>query len=76
MRLAMITAFQLANMVFTGAGALEKVPETIKQQGLKKPLIVTDKGVVKVGLAKKVEEVLTAAGIPYALYDETVPNPQ
>ena len=30
MRLAMITAFQLANMVFTGAGALEKVPETIK----------------------------------------------
>ncbi len=71
----MITAFQLANMVFTGAGALEKVPETIKQQGLKKPLIVTDKGVVKVGLAQKVEDVLTAAGIPFAVYDATVPNP-
>lgn len=71
----MITAFQLAKIIFTGAGALEKVPETIKMQGLEKPLIVTDKGVVKVGLAKKVEDILTAAGIPFALYDETVPNP-
>jgi alcohol dehydrogenase len=71
----MITAFQLANMIFTGAEALGKVPETIKMQGLKKPLIVTDKGVVKVGLAKKVTDVLEAEGIPYALYDEAVPNP-
>jgi alcohol dehydrogenase len=71
----MITAFQLANMIFTGAEALGKVPETITDQGLKKPLIVTDKGVVKVGLAKKVTDVLESAGIPYALYDETVPNP-
>lgn len=71
----MITAFQLANMIFTGAGALEKVPETIKAQGLKKPLIVTDKGIVKAGLAKKVEQSLEDAGIPYAIYDETIPNP-
>ncbi len=71
----MITAFQLAKMVFTGAGALEKVPETIKMNGFKKPLIVTDKGIVKAGLSKQVEDVLTAAGIQYALYDETVANP-
>jgi len=71
----MITAFQLANMVFTGAEALGKVPETIMEQGLKKPLIVTDKGVVKAGLAKKLGAVLESAGISYALYDETVPNP-
>lgn len=71
----MITAFQLANMIFTGAGALEKVPETIKMHGLQKPLIVTDKGIVKAGLAQKVADVLSEAKIAYALYDETVPNP-
>ncbi len=71
----MITAFQLANMIFTGAGALEKMPETIKMNGLKKPLVVTDKGIVNAGLAKKVEEALSAADIPYALYDEVVANP-
>jgi alcohol dehydrogenase len=71
----MITAFQLANMIFTGVDALGKVPESIKMQGLKKPLIVTDKGVVKVGLVKKVTDVLESEGIPYAVYDETVPNP-
>ncbi len=71
----MITAFQLANMIYTGADALGKTPETITAQGLKKPLIVTDKGVVKAGLAKKVTDVLEGAGIPYAVYDETIPNP-
>ncbi len=71
----MITAFQLANMIFTGAGALDKVPETIKMSGLKKPLIVTDKGIVNAGLAKKVEDALSGAGIAYALYDEVVANP-
>ncbi|WP_415717870.1 iron-containing alcohol dehydrogenase [Maridesulfovibrio sp.] len=71
----MITTFQLANMIFTGADSLIKVPESIKAQGLKKPLIVTDKGVVKVGLLKKVTDVLESEGIPYAVYDETVPNP-
>lgn len=71
----MITAFQMANMIFTGAGALEKLPETIKTQGLKKPLIVTDIGIVKAGLCKKVEQILEDSGIPYALYTETVANP-
>ncbi|WP_027185940.1 iron-containing alcohol dehydrogenase [Desulfovibrio inopinatus] len=71
----MITAFQLANIIYTGPGALEKVAETIKAQGLKKPLVVTDKGIVKAGLAQKLTEVLSDENIDYAIYDETVANP-
>ena len=70
-----VTAFQLADILYTGAGALEKTPEALKAAGMRKPLIVTDKGIVKVGLAKRLEDVLSAAGLPYALYDGTVANP-
>ncbi len=71
----MISAFQMANMIFTGAGAIDKAPESLKNNGLKKPLIVTDKGIAKVGLLAKVEEVLKQSGLEYAVYDGTVPNP-
>ncbi|MGE4537479.1 MAG: iron-containing alcohol dehydrogenase family protein [Desulfovibrio sp.] len=70
-----VTAFQMADILFTGAGALAKLPESITGNGGKKPLVVTDKGIVKAGISQKVEAVLTEAGIPYAVYDETVPNP-
>lgn len=73
--MANVTAFQMADILFTGAGALAKLPESITGGGVKKPLLVTDQGIVKAGIAKKVEEVLSGAGIPYAIYDQTVPNP-
>lgn len=70
-----VTAFTMADILFTGPGALAKVPDSPKGAGLKKPLIVADKGIVKVGLARQLEDVLSAAGLSYALYDGTVPNP-
>ena len=73
--MSQVTAFTMADILFTGPGALAKVPDSLKGAGLKKPLIVTDKGIVKVGLAKQLEDVLSAAGLSYALYDGTVPNP-
>lgn len=38
-------------------------------------LIVTDKGIVNNGLTLPVEEILKATEIPYAVYDDTLPNP-
>ncbi len=38
-------------------------------------LVVTDKGIVNNGLLKPVEEALKIADIPYAVYDDTLPNP-
>jgi alcohol dehydrogenase len=70
-----VTAFQMADILFTGAGALAKLPESLTGNGVKKPLLVTDQGLVKAGLSQKVQDVLTGASIPFAVYDETVPNP-
>jgi len=43
--------------------------------GLKKALVVTDKGLIKVGTAKMVTDVLDEAGFPYEIYSEVKPNP-
>lgn len=42
---------------------------------IRRVLIVTDQGLVKAGVAAMVEEALVAAGIEYAIYADTVPNP-
>lgn len=71
----MVSAFQMAGVLFTGPDALAKTPELISGQGLQKPLIVTDRGIVQAGLCAKLEGVLKNANITYAIYDKTVPNP-
>lgn len=70
-----VSAFQMAGILFTGPDALAQTPDLIKAQGLKKPLIVTDKGIIKVGLCKRLEQILDKEGIAFAIYDETVANP-
>ena len=47
----------------------------MERMGLKKALVCTDKGLLKVGTAQKVTEVLDEAGIAYEIYSEIKPNP-
>ncbi|MCD8307206.1 MAG: iron-containing alcohol dehydrogenase [Clostridia bacterium] len=49
--------------------------EAIAREGKKKPLIVTDKGIVACGLIEPVKAALDAKGIPYEVYSDTVVNP-
>lgn len=56
-------------------GGLEEIPQAIKKLNLNKPLIVTDFGIVKAGLLVRLEEILKASDLAYAVYDKTVPNP-
>ncbi len=67
--------FFIPSVTQIGVGAVKIVGEKIKELGGTKPLIVTDKGVVKVGILKMVTDVLDAAGMKYHVYDETIPNP-
>ena len=55
--------------VVFGAGALQRLPAQITRLGMKRPLVVTDAGVVKVGLADRVYDVLRKAGVAYAVFD-------
>ncbi len=59
----------------TGPGSIKKLPAVIKEKGLKKMLIVTDKGLTSLGLLNGLYEEMEKAGIEYVVYDGTQPNP-
>lgn len=71
----MVYGFFIPSVTLIGIGASKYIPEKIKALGGKKPLVVTDKGITACGLTKQITDLLDAAGMEYAVYDETVPNP-
>ncbi|MDE5963160.1 MAG: lactaldehyde reductase [Alistipes sp.] len=60
---------------YYGAGCRSVIADEIKKRGYKKVLLVTDKDIIRFGVAAKIEEVLAGAGIPYEIYSEIKANP-
>lgn len=58
-----------------GEGCIHEIPRHIEAFGGTKALIVTDKGLVKIGTVKMVTDVLDAVGLPYVIYSGVLPNP-
>ena len=58
-----------------GAGAVKQLPSEIKARGLKKVLVVTDKGLMSLRLLDSLFEELGNQGIDYVLFDGVQPNP-
>ncbi len=58
-----------------GAGAVSEVGKQAKIIGGTKALVVTDKPMVKIGIADKIIKLLNEAGIKTVLYDGVIPNP-
>lgn len=57
------------------AGSVKELPEIIMRHKCTHVLIITDGGIMKLGLTRKLEKALKEAGIPYTIYDKTVANP-
>lgn len=70
-----IEKFTLNETSYFGEGARKVLPEEIKKRGFKKVLVVTDESLYKVGVSKKVTDLLDANNIKYALYHDVKPNP-
>lgn len=75
MHLGQITSFFIPNVTLVGSGCSSQIPERLKNIGGTKPLVVTDPGIVAVGILKQVTDILDNAGMKYAVFDKTVPNP-
>lgn len=71
----MINRFILNEVSYFGPGARKVLPKEISRLGLHKAFVVTDKDLVKYGVAGKVLEVLETASVPYELFCELKPNP-
>ena len=57
------------------AGSVKELPEIIMRHKCTHVLIMTDGGIMKLGLTRRLEKALKEAGIPYTIYDKTVANP-
>ena len=59
-----------------GKGSLNQLPEIIKiLEPIKSFLIVTDKQMVEFGYVKKLQDILSKAGLKSNIFDDTVPDP-
>ena len=61
--------------IIRGAGCIKKLPYLIKQNGIRKVMIVTDKGLMSLNLLDSLFEGLKSKGIDYVVYDGVQPNP-
>ncbi|WP_160726154.1 iron-containing alcohol dehydrogenase [Bacillus sp. USDA818B3_A] len=58
-----------------GENSIRKLAPLVRKQGIETVLIVTDHGIVSVGLMDEMLHDLENEGISYVIYDKTVPNP-
>jgi len=58
-----------------GAGRIKELPEACAQAGIKRPLLVTDKGLANMEITQNTLDVLEAAGLGRALFADVDPNP-
>ena len=71
----MANRFILNEVSYFGPGARRELPGVVARLGFKKALVVTDKGLMKFGVAKMVLDVMDEAGIAYEIFDDVKPNP-
>lgn len=64
-----------AGSIIFGNGAVKKVGSEVKRLGGKKVVVCTDEGLVKFGVAQKVIDSLSDAGIEYSIFDKCEANP-
>ena len=58
-----------------GQGSINKIPELLREQKVTKPMLVTDNGLVKAGVAQRIIDVLAKAQFAYLVYTDVEPNP-
>ncbi|NCB62369.1 MAG: iron-containing alcohol dehydrogenase [Clostridia bacterium] len=71
----MSAIYQVPGKIYFGRGSLDSLGSIMEELGLKKVLVVTDKGIVGCGIAEKALAPLRAAGAETVLFDGVVPNP-
>ncbi len=65
----------LPRIMEIGADASHKLADVLAALGCQRPLLVTDKMMVKLGYAERIQALLAAREIPCEVFDDTVPEP-
>ena len=70
-----VRSFEIPTVMKHGLGAVETLADDARALGMKRPLVVTDGGIVKAGLLDRVTKPLQAGRMDFAVFDKVVPNP-
>jgi alcohol dehydrogenase len=74
-RKGMTYYYKMPTELFFGNGAALQTGEKVKELGLTKVLLVTDKGVCNAGILDGIENSLKNAGIAYVVFSDVEPEP-
>ncbi len=58
-----------------GAGRINEIADACAQAGMKKPLLVTDKGLADLPITRKTLDLMEAGGLGRAMFSDVDPNP-
>jgi len=69
------TNWNYPTTIWFGAGRINDLPLSCQKMGIKKPLLVTDKGLVKLDIIEDAKRILKEAGIDFTVYSDVQGNP-
>ena len=67
--------FTVPQDIIFGMGSLKRLPELLKKNGSAKMLLVSDRGLEKLGVVEKVRSIVTASGTEVPEFLDVEPNP-
>jgi 4-hydroxybutyrate dehydrogenase len=70
-----ITTFSFPTRIVFGVGAARQLPSCLEENGVRRPLVVTDPGLRAAPPFKAVESALQGGGVRYEVFDGVHPNP-
>jgi alcohol dehydrogenase class IV len=73
--MATIANWSYPTAIRFGAGRIKEIAEACAATGIKRPLLVTDKGLANLPVTQYVLTFLEAAGLGHAMFSEVDPNP-
>lgn len=73
--MAMTNRMILNETSYFGPGSRSVLVDEVRRRGFKKALVVTDRVLMKSGIAAKVTGLMEREGLAFQVFDEVVPNP-
>ena len=67
--------FTVPQDIIFGMGSLKRLPELLEKNGSVKMLLISDRGLEKLGVVEKVKDIVVASGIDVAEFLDVEPNP-
>lgn len=71
----MVMQLVAPRLMLMGGGSAAKLADVLAQLGLSRPLVVTDPFMVSSGMVERALAPLRAAGLSFAVFSDTVPDP-